>query len=85
MRLCLIKALMLFGFSALIRATGMPITQDRITDRMAISAVSGPRRAIISATLSDRKKDRPKSPARMSFTQLRYCSHRGSLRPSAFM
>ena len=40
---------MLFGCSALTIATGMPTIHDSTTDSSAISAVSGPRRAIISA------------------------------------
>ena len=71
--------------SALTMATGMPTTQDRTTEMAAISAVSGPRRRIMSATLSARKNERPKSPRAMSFTQLKYCTSSGSLSPSSAM
>ena len=73
------------GLSALMMATGMPTTQDRITESSAISAVSGPRRSIMSATLSERKKERPKLPLGDVSTQRRYCTHSGSLRPSSRM
>ena len=53
---------MLFGLSALTIATGMPAIHDSTTAISAISAVSGPLRAIISATLSERKNERPKLP-----------------------
>ena len=75
----------LLGRRALTMATGMPTTHDSSTERKAICAVSGPRRRIISATLSERKKERPKSPRAMSLTQFQYCSHSGSLRPSSAM
>ena len=75
----------LLGLSALITATGMPTSQDSSTESTAICAVSGPRRRIISATLSERKKDRPSSPRRMSPIQFRYCTGSGSLRPSSAM
>ena len=55
-------------------ATGMPTIQDSSTDRKAICAVSGPRRRIMSATLSERKKERPNSPRRMSPIHRRYCT-----------
>ena len=73
------------GRSALTMATGMPTTQDSTTERKAIWAVSGPRRRIMSATLSERKKERPKLPRAMSFTQFQYCIHSGSLSPSSAM
>ena len=76
---------MLLGLSALTIATGMPTSHEISTESSAISAVSGPRRRIMSATLSERKNERPKLPARMSFTQARYCTHSGSLRPSSVM
>ena len=76
---------MVLGLSALTIATGMPTSHDSTTEIRAISAVSGPRRRIMSATLSERKNERPKSPRRMSFTQARYCTHSGSLRPSSAM
>src|SRR3712207_7719839 len=44
-----------------------------------------PRRRIISATLSERKKERPKSPRSTSPIQRRYCTGSGSLRPSSAM
>jgi hypothetical protein len=47
----------LFGRRALTIATGMPAIHDNTTAISAISAVSGPRRAIISATLSARKNE----------------------------
>ena len=75
----------LLGRSALTIATGMPTIQDRTTEMTAISAVSGPRRRIMSATLSARKNERPKSPRAMSFIQLRYCTTSGSLSPSSAM
>ena len=80
-----ILSAMLLGRSALTIATGMPTIQEIRTDSSAISAVSGPRRRIMSATLSERKNERPKLPARMSFTQAKYCTHSGSLRPRSFM
>ena len=55
-------SLTLFGRNALTIATGMPTIQDSTTAIKPISAVNGPRRAIISATLSERKKDRPRLP-----------------------
>ena len=76
---------MLLGRKALTIATGMPTTHEISTDSSAISAVSGPRRRIMSATFSERKNERPKLPARMAFTQSRYCTHSGSLRPRSFM
>lgn len=51
----------------------------------AISAVNGPRRQTISATLSERKNERPRSPRNMSAIQLRYWTMSGSLRPSSAM
>ena len=53
---------MLLGRSALTIATGMPTSHEIRTESRAISAVSGPRRRIMSATLSDRKNERPKLP-----------------------
>ena len=47
----------LFGRSALTMATGMPTSHDSATEIAAISAVSGPRRAIMSPTLSERKNE----------------------------
>ncbi len=76
---------MVLGLSALTIATGMPTSQDSTTEIRAISAVSGPRRRIMSAMLSERKNERPKLPSTMSFTQWRYCSHSGSLSPSSAM
>lgn len=73
------------GRSALMIATGMPRIQERTTDRMAICAVSGPRRITISPTLSARKKERPSSPLTMSRIQLRYWTISGSARPSSSM
>jgi hypothetical protein len=73
------------GLSALMMATGMPTTHDRMTESRAISAVSGPRRKSMSATLSERKKDWPKLPWAIAFTQVRYCTQSGSLRPSSRM
>ena len=73
------------GLSALTIATGMPTSHDSTTEISAISAVSGPRRRIMSPTLSERKNERPKLPRRMSFTQAMYCTHSGSLRPSSAM
>ena len=52
----------LFGRNALTMATGMPTSHDSTTEMAAISAVSGPRRAIMSATLSDRKNEWPRLP-----------------------
>ena len=75
----------LLGRSALTMATGMPTNHDSTTERAAISAVSGPRRAIISATLSERKNEWPRLPVRMSRTQRRYCMINGSLNPSCAM
>ena len=63
----------------------MPTSQDSTTEMMAISAVSGPRRRIMSATLSARKNERPKLPRAMSFSQARYCTDSGSLSPSSAM
>ena len=74
-----------FGRSALTIATGMPRIQDRITDRMAICAVSGPRRNTISPTLSARKNERPSSPLAMSRSHLPYWTISGSARPSSSM
>ena len=48
----------------------MPTSHENITDRKAICAVSGPRRRIISATLSERKKERPNRRGRCRCTQL---------------
>ena len=73
------------GLSALMMATGMPTSHDSTTEIRAISAVSGPRRRIMSATLSERKNEWPKLPRMMSLTQRRYCTHRGSLSPSSAM
>ena len=73
---------MLFGRSALTIATGMPTIHDSTTAIAAISAVSGPLRAIISATLSARKNDRPKLPLAMSPSHRKYCTISGSLSPS---
>ena len=73
------------GLSALMMATGMPTSHDSTTEIRAISAVSGPRRRIMSATLSERKNEWPKLPWMMSLTQRRYCTHRGSLSPSSDM
>ena len=75
----------LLGRSALTMATGMPTSHDSTTDMAAISAVSGPRRAIMSATLSDRKNEWPRLPLRMSLIQRKYCTTSGSLRPSCDM
>ena len=47
----------LFGRSALMMATGIPTIQDSTTESNAISAVSGPRRSSMSATLSDLKNE----------------------------
>jgi hypothetical protein len=60
---------MLFGCNALTIATGMPATHDNTTAITAISAVNGPRRAIMSATLSARKNERPRLPLAMSRSQ----------------
>ena len=76
---------MLFGLSALTIATGTPTIHDSTTESRAISAVSGPRRAIISPTLSARKNEWPRLPLAMSRIQCRYCSHSGSLKPSCAM
>ena len=76
---------MLLGRSALSTATGMPTIQDSATDSKAISAVNGPRRMIVSATLSERKKEWPNWPRAISTTQCQYCSGSGSLSPSALM
>ena len=73
------------GRSALMMATGMPKIQERTTDRMAICAVSGPRRNTISPTLSARKNERPSSPLAMSQSQLPYWMINGSARPSSSM
>ena len=62
----------LLGLSALTIATGMPTIHDKTTDISAISAVKGPRRPIISATLSARKNEWPKLPVTMSRIQCRY-------------
>ena len=67
----------LLGRSALTMATGMPTSQDSTTESRAISAVSGPRRRIISATLSERKNDRPKLPRRMSLDPAQVLHHSG--------
>ena len=75
----------LLGRSALSTATGMPTIQDNATESKAISAVSGPRRRIVSATLSERKNECPNWPRAMSSTQCQYCSGNGSLSPSALM
>jgi hypothetical protein len=75
----------LLGRNALTTATGIPTIHESATDKKAICAVSGPRRRIISATLSERKKERPKLPRAISWTQLTYWSHSGSLRPSSAM
>ena len=75
----------LLGRSALRMATGMPTIQDSTTDSRAISAVSGPRRAMVSATLSERKNEWPNWPRTMSSTQCQYCSGNGSFSPSADM
>ena len=72
----------LFGLRALTIATGMPTIHDSTTEISAISAVSGPRRPIISATLSARKKEWPKLPVAISRSQCRYCTGSGSLSPS---
>jgi len=37
------------------------------------------------SSLSERKKDWPKLPWAIAFTQVRYCTQRGSLRPSSRM
>ena len=50
-----------------------PRQHDR--DMPAISAVSGPRRAIMSATLSERKKEWPRLPLRMSPIQRKVLHH----------
>ena len=75
----------LFGRSALTIATGMPTTQDSTTESNAISAVRGPRRSSMSATLSERKNEWPKLPDAMSRIHRRYCTISGSLRPSCAM
>ena len=75
----------LLGFRAETRATGMPMSQESITDRTAISAVRGPRRRIMSATLSDRKNEWPKLPVNTSRIQCAYCTSKGSLRPRSAM
>ena len=72
----------LCGLSALTIATGMPTIHDRTTEISAISAVRGPRRAIISATLSARKNEWPRLPVAISRTQRKYCTTSGSLNPS---
>jgi hypothetical protein len=76
---------MLLGRNAETMATGIPTIHESATDRTAICAVSGPRRRIISATLSERKKERPKFPRAISCTQLAYWSHSGSLKPRSAM
>ncbi len=73
------------GLSALTIATGMPTIHDSMTDRSAISAVIGPRRNSMSATLSERKKEWPKLPSAIDFTQARYCIQSGSLSPRSRM
>ena len=75
----------LFGRSALTMATGMPTSHDSTTEMAAISAVSGPRRTIMSATLSERKNEWPRLPVRISPIQRKYCTTSGSLRPSSAM
>ena len=76
---------MLFGRSAETSATGMPTSHDSMTEISAISAVSGPRRRIMSATLSERKNDWPNLPENTSRIQFRYCTISGSLRPRSAM
>ena len=53
---------MLLGLNALRMPTGSPTSHDTMSDRMAISALMGPRCRICSATVSPRKNDLPSRP-----------------------
>ena len=65
--------------------TGSPTSHEITTDSTPISTLNGPRRTIMSATLSSRKNDLPSSPLTTSPIHLRYCTGNGSLRPSSAM
>ena len=75
----------LLGRSALMMPTGSPTSHEMTTDSTPISALSGPRRMMRSATLSSRKNDLPSSPLTTSPIHFRYCTGSGSLRPSSAM
>ena len=51
---------------------GNPITHETATAIIAISAVNGPRRRIISETESPRQNDTPILPVKTSFIQSAY-------------